>query len=74
MAPAGCHADAPIATLNMRRTARRLGLGAALHVLVVAGGAFDWAPGLAALLLATTSFVGTCPGYLPFDFPTRTAT
>lgn len=64
-------------TLNMGRTDRTLRLGAAavllLLVLFVTEGALDWALGGIALVLAATSFVGTCPAYLPFGFSTRKA-
>ena len=62
-------------TLNMGRTDRTLRLGAAviliLLVLFVTEGALDWVLGIAAVILAATSFVGTCPAYLPFGFSTR---
>ena len=62
-------------TLNMGRTDRTLRLGAAvvlvLLVLFVTDGALDWVLGIVAAVLAATSFVGTCPAYLPFGFSTR---
>lgn len=64
-------------TLNMGQTDRRLRLGAAvvliLLVLFVTEGALDWVLGGVAVILAATSFVGTCPLYLPFGFSTRKA-
>ena len=62
-------------TLNMSRTDRLVRLAAAAVlvalVLFVTNGVLDWVLGLAALVLVATSFVGTCPAYLPFGFSTR---
>lgn len=62
-------------TLNMGRTDRtlRLVVAAVLVALVlfVTDGAIDWVLGIVAVVLVVTSFVGTCPAYLPFGFSTR---
>ena len=62
-------------TLNMGRTDRTLRLVAAAVlvalVLSVTDGALDWVLGLVAVVLFATSFVGTCPAYLPFGIDTR---
>ncbi len=62
-------------TLNMGRTDRTLRLVAAVIlarlVLFVVDGALAWVLGVVAVVMAVTSFVGTCPAYLPFGFSTR---
>ena len=62
-------------TLNMGRTDRTLRLVAAAVlvalVLFVTDGALDWVLGVVAVVLVVTSFVGTCPAYLPFGIDTR---
>lgn len=65
-------------TLNMGRTDRTLRLVAAavlvLLVLFVTRGVLDWVLGIVAVVLVATSFVGTCPAYLPFGIDTRRTT
>ena len=65
-------------THNMGLTDRRLRAVAAVAllalVLFVTDGALDWVLGVVALVLAGTSFVGTCPAYLPFRLDTRLRT
>ena len=62
-------------TLNMGRTDRTLRLVTAVVlvalVLFVTDGALDWVLGVVAVVLVVTSFVGTCPAYLPFGIDTR---
>lgn len=62
-------------TLNMGRTDRTVRLAVAavlvLLILFVTEGALSWVLGGVAVVLAATSFVGTCPAYLPFGFSTR---
>ena len=62
-------------TLNMGRTDRTLRLVAAAVlgalVLFVTDGALDGVLGVVAVVLIVTSFVGTCPAYLPFGIDTR---
>jgi hypothetical protein len=60
---------------NMGRTDRTLRLAAAAVltaiVLFVTDGVLDWALAFVAVVLIATSFVGTCPAYLPFGIDTR---
>ena len=62
-------------TLNMGRTDRKLRLIAAavlvLLVFSVTDGVLDWILGIVAVIFVVTSFVGTCPAYLPFGLSTR---
>ena len=62
-------------TLNVGRTDRTLRLVPAAVlvalVLFVTDGALDGVLGLVAAVLVVTSFIGTCPAYLPFGIDTR---
>ena len=61
--------------LNMGSVDRTLRLVASVAlvfvILLVTEGTLSWILGAVALVLATTSAVGTCPLYLPFGFSTR---
>ena len=60
---------------NMGRTDRTFRLIAAavllLLVLFVTDGVLDWILGIIAVIFVATSFIGTCPAYLPFGINTK---
>ena len=62
-------------TYNLSRTDRTIRLVGAVLLIVLAlflmGGASQWVASGAAVVLAGTAAVGTCPAYLPFGFSTR---